>query len=386
MTRVLPGTVAGPEPAQHEATTERGRATPSRRALLLGLASLGLAPPAFAATEQNVNLADTARILAGMPPVAGSSLEPLASLAAFREHERAFAGSWGRLENAQLAKIRGWSKREMPPPRDTLYYFFSGPDYLYANTFFPDAKTYIMGGLEPVGRIPQASVGNLRGLQQLRRSLNSLMSFSFFQTKHMRAELGGNVFAGTLPLIFIFLARAGKSVEEATLISLDDEGREVAAGASGARPTVNGAKVVFTAPGDPTRRTLYYFQADISDRAPSVDQVLRFAKGFGTGDAFVKSASYLMHYGGFSKVRDFLLANAGTLLQDDSGVPLRHFDAQTWNLRALGRYAGPISLFANRFQADLAALHRQQNPAPLPFGVGYRYRPRESSLLLATRK
>jgi hypothetical protein len=321
-----------------------------------------------------------------MSPGEGSALAALTQSAAFREHERAFWGSWARLEAVQLGKIRTWAKREMPPPRETLYYFFSGPDFLYANLFFPSARRIIMGGLEPVGRIPQATVANLRGLGQLRRSLNSLMSFSFFQTIHMRAELGGNIFAGTLPLIYIFLARAEKTVLETTLIGIDDEGKEVPQGSPGARPGVTGCKVVYTAPGDPTKRELYYFQADISDRAPSVDQVLKFAGGFGTGDAFVKSASYLMHLGGFAKVRDFIIANGGTLLQDDSGIPIRFFNPVEWNLRAIGNYAGPIPLFANRFQPALAALHRQQTPAPLPFGVGYRFRPRESSLLLATRK
>ena len=376
---------AQPEPVASRA----GTAMPNRRALLVGLSAAGFGaalPSRAEAQEATVNLADTARILAGLAPADDSPLAALTRSAAFREHERAFARSWARLEGAQLARIRTWAKAEMPPPRDTLYYFFSGPDFLYANLFFPAAKTIVMGGLEPVGRIPQATVGNLRGLPQLRRSLNSLMSFSFFQTKHMRAELGGNVFAGTLPLIYVFLARAGKNVEETELIGLDDAAKAVPAGSTGARPAINGCRIVYTTPGDPTRRTIYYVQADISDRAPGADHVLAFAKTLGTGDAFVKSASYLMHHSGFSKVRDFILANAGTVLQDDSGIPVRHFAETDWNLRAIGRYTGPIGLFSNHHQPALASLFRQQSPPQLPFGIGYRFRPRESSLLLATRR
>jgi len=36
---------------------------------------------------------------------------------------------------------------------DTMYYMFSGPDFLYAYTFFPNANTYILAGLEPVGQV-----------------------------------------------------------------------------------------------------------------------------------------------------------------------------------------------------------------------------------------
>ena len=37
---------------------------------------------------------------------------------------------------------------------------------------------------------------------------------------------------------------------------------------------------------------------------------MRFCERLGTGDAFVKSASYLMHRDHFSEVRDFLLEHS----------------------------------------------------------------------------
>ena len=35
-----------------------------------------------------------------------------------------------------------------------MFYMFSGPDFLYANAFFPNASTYILCGIEPVGPVP----------------------------------------------------------------------------------------------------------------------------------------------------------------------------------------------------------------------------------------
>jgi hypothetical protein len=35
-----------------------------------------------------------------------------------------------------------------------MFYMFSGPDFLYAQTFFPNADTYILCGIEPIGAIP----------------------------------------------------------------------------------------------------------------------------------------------------------------------------------------------------------------------------------------
>src|SRR5271168_3377320 len=69
---------------------------------------------------------------------------------------------------------------------------------------------------------------------------------------------------------------------------------------------------------------------------------MRFCERLGTGEAFVKSASYLMHRDHFSEVRNFLLEHSRLLLQDDSGVPITRFDQARWQLRLFGHYSGPI--------------------------------------------
>ena len=47
------------------------------------------------------------------------------------------------------------SSTDMPNKHDTVLYMFSGQDFLYATSFFPNASTYVLSGLEPVGDIPQ---------------------------------------------------------------------------------------------------------------------------------------------------------------------------------------------------------------------------------------
>jgi hypothetical protein len=52
-----------------------------------------------------------------------------------------------------------------------MLYMFSGQDFLYATSFFPNASTYVLAGLEPVGEVgdltslsPWAISGELRNL------------------------------------------------------------------------------------------------------------------------------------------------------------------------------------------------------------------------------
>jgi hypothetical protein len=91
-----------------------------------------------------------------------------------------------------------------------------------------------------------------------------------------------------------------------------------------------------------------------------------------------------MYQSNFSQVRDFLLAHTATLIQDDSGIPLQYLDPAQWNLQAYGAYRGPIAVFPNRYQTNLHRLFAKSHPA-LTFGIGYRWRPQESNLLVAMR-
>ena len=95
----------------------------------------------------------------------------------------------------------------------TLFYMFSGPDFLYANAFFPNASTYILCGTEPIGPVPNIQSippEVLPGaLANLRKSLDSLLNWSFFITKNMKLDLTQTQLNGTLPLLYIFIARAG---------------------------------------------------------------------------------------------------------------------------------------------------------------------------------
>src|SRR2546430_17309102 len=68
--------------------------------------------------------------------------------------------AWKTKESFQLGPIASWMSShagEYYRNTGSMYYMFSGPDFLYANAFFPNASTYILAGLEPVGQVPDVS-------------------------------------------------------------------------------------------------------------------------------------------------------------------------------------------------------------------------------------
>ena len=327
-----------------------------------------------------------ARFIAGLEPDADSPLAALTHDAAWQYHAKSLDVAWSKLETERLAKIRTWSTANLTDPQPTVLYMFSGPDFLYVDAFFPDRTTYVLSGLEPIGEIPTITPAVRRSqgasLGALRSSVGSALNYSFFITERMRSTLGSGRLNGVLPVLYLFLARSGKTIHEVTLIGVDEEGEVVAAGT---RDAIPGVKIVFSGRGG-RKQTLYYFRTDLSDSGVNRSGFLEFCERLGIADGFIKSASYLLHSGNFARVRDFLLERTRALVQDELGIPVRHFKADEWRLRPFGRYLGPIAVFtSSRYQKGLSDIYRRSKPPPLNFGVGYRWRPHESNLLLALK-
>jgi hypothetical protein len=357
-----------------------------RAAALVAGVLVSAARPACAAGGATPD--DTARFLSGMPPSAESPLAALSREPSWQQHRTFFDSAWRRLDHRQLSRVRAWAASNLTAPRPAMFYMFSGPDFLYADAFFPNASTYVLSGLEPVGRVPALTDLSRRSLShalaELRSSLNSVLSYTFFRTIEMRRQLNSGQITGTLPVLYVFLARSGKKIHDVSLISLDQHGTLNDPGAAGSPTTAPGVKIVFSG-NEGRMQTLYYFRTDLSDKGVKSSGFLKFCEQFGSADSFVKSASYLMHQDGFSTVRDFLLTRSASVVQDDSGIPARFFEPGAWKLRPFGRYLGPIRLFANRHQAKLSELFRNGHAGRLDFGIGYRWRASESNLLLAVK-
>ena len=335
---------------------------------LLAALALALAAP-LARAAQSPD--EAARFLAGLP-VREASLAALAAQPAWGAHAEKLGRAWARMDQRQLVKVRAWAAATVPEANRSsaaVFYFFSGPDFLYAQTFFPNSADYILCGTEPVGTVPEMAqmqpAALEADLENLRRSLDTMLTTHYFITKDMRADLTRGQVGGTLPILYVFLARTGCII------------RSVSTNAGG-------AQIEFTGPGG-QRQTLHYFKTDLSNGGANA-AFLGFCKKHAPGMSLVKSASYLLHGDSFSMARNFLLANSSIIVQDDSGIPLRAFDPRHWTLRFCGNYEGPIELFKDHYQPDLAAAYQRSNPAALGFAFGYAWQAAKGALLLATPK
>ncbi|MBK8036227.1 MAG: hypothetical protein IPK22_03705 [Verrucomicrobiaceae bacterium] len=352
---------------------------------------LALAAASLSFAQSTPTADDQARFLAGLPPQEGSPLFDLAQRAEFARHAKGLDAAWEDIEKRQLGAIRGWMQETLPQlVTDTapLLYVFSGPDFLHANTFYPNASTYVLCGIEPVGTPPD--VTQLGGdsldhsLRNLRNSLEAILSFSFFITSEMKNDFSANAtkLNGTIPVIYTFLARSGCHIDSVDLIGLDKDGKE--GPHEGSKHP--GVKIGFTGKAG-QKQTVYYFSTNLASYMIKQDPgFVRFCEALGAPNGFTKSASYLMHLEEFDLVRDLLLAKCTTLLQDDTGVRWKDFPREVWTPKAYGWYPGPIARFKEKYQSDLAAVYKAGDVPPIPFGIGYNWRPKMSTLIFAQAK
>ena len=333
---------------------------------------------------------DTARFLAGMPLPKNSPLASLTTDPAWQEHSANFEKAFAKMNRRQLLKLHSWETQYFPESQQhiaVVFYMFSGPDFLYVDQFFPKADVCVLCGKESMGPPPDLlRIGDHLGaaLHNLEEAMHSSLRFSFFITKDMKVSLESQELKGTLPILYVFLARANKSIKDVTYGSLNEGGSfQQSRPGSGGTP---GVRIDYIDNHSGQKQTLYYFTTDISDGGiASTPGFLRFCDHFGVGSSFLKSSSYLMFEEGFGRIRNFILDHSNTIVQDDAGLPIASFNRDKWNVRVFGNYVGPIEIFKQHYQPKLKEIFEQSNPPPIEFNFGYRWNYKESHVIVATR-
>lgn len=335
----------------------------------------------------------TACFLAGLPLPVHSPWDACAATDAWRRYASSMKEKWARFFATRGKKIDTWRRAELKgtPRTATIFYPFSGPDFLYLHILFPEGSRYVLVGLEPVGSIPsprEITPQNIEScLTHIEKTLEDILLISFFKTNDMSKELSSGCLTGTLPILMIFLAQTSHQIDSVHFFDLADNGTVLSRPspcdcASGKR-RCRGVEISFSSPSGETK-TLVYLSANLSDFGLLHCQGCKYYYEALQPPliTFIKSASYLLHKNYFSHIRDLILDKSFWVLQDDSGIPYRYFDSRRWDTKLYGTYEGPIALFKNHLQKDLAAAYRI-GAVPLPFRFGYTAR---SNLLKAVKK
>lgn len=336
-------------------------------------------------------LNNLAKFISGIPVDTSSELYSLTQTPDWKAYSEEAKSAWARFDSV-ASKYKEFSKSEIVTPHDTiktLFYPFSGPDFLFANIMFPNVDKMILIGLEGPGSVPiinDASKDSLKTILALYKvAIEDVIQLSFFRTIDMKNELGNRAIDGTAPIIMLFLARSGKELVKVTQMYLNKEGKptSVENAKTSVQPSV--VEIEYREKGDAKIKTITYLSTNLAD--PSLSQNGPFLKYLKNVDnncvTFVKSATYLMHKSYFSIIRNTCLNHSKLILQDDSGIAFKFFDTNNWKIQLYGTYSKPIKLFEEFFEEDYFQAFKENKAKPLHFRIGYSPK---SNLLMAIKK
>jgi len=337
-------------------------------------------------------LDNAARYLAGLHQLDSNQYTKLEQEPAWQSYKRLIDANWERIDSMRLQPMAEWRERELAPRiADSLWLFypFSGPDFLHAQTFYPHASGIIMVALEPVVQLPEMQALGPQGRQMvldtLGRSLRDIFGKSYFITRHMMSDL--SYMRGVLPVFCVFLKRCNQDLLDLQFLAVDSAGRETMVPFQDLRySNTRGFRLTFRSAEGGKTRELYYVSADISNRGQSVRPGFRkFIQSHAPYNSFIKSASYLLHVSGFEDIRGMVVSTSRSLLQDDTGVPYKYVK-RDFNGRFYGEYVRPIPDFSwLDKQRDLDSAY-QADKQPLPFSLGYHWTTRQQNYMLFMRR
>ncbi len=338
-------------------------------------------------TGRAKQLTDLSYFIAGLQVDSTSKMYSFSLTPAWKSYSEESKSAWETIKT-ESDKIIEWRSKELPDSRkqlETLFYPFGGPDYLFANLFFPNAKNYILIGLESPGTVPQIDSSNKDSLKyilnQYKKALEDVIQLTFFKTVDMKTDLKNKAIDGTAPIIMLFLARSGKQIIDVTPGNIIDDGKIVLA--SGMK-NHNVIKIDFKNPGDTNICHIFYITTNLADPSISVNKAM--SAYLSNLDpkciTMLKSASYLMHKPYFSLIRNTIFSKSTMILQDDSGIGYHYYDQSKWNITLIGTYTKPIPMFAKQYEDDLFEAYKNVS-RPINFRYGYNT---SSNILIAIKK
>lgn len=354
-----------------------------------------VATPTFNTNNQFNNIT---AVLSGYKGKA-NDLNYLFDTVIWNNHSKFIDSSWSRLERKRLKAMKDWGREEFKDASaktKIVFYPFSGPDYLTANAFFPNADKYIMLGLEPVGKLPELDKFKKGEPSEysndFKKSLGDIFDKSYFITRKMQSDFQAQKVNGLLPILAFFIQRSGNDILDIKYLVRyeQDSIAEVAYDFKSADKKPFGVRVDFLQEGK--QKSVYYFKYDVSNKNFNDTTVFRKYIDENTKGAitYIKSASYLLHAGFMSNMRTLILNNSSAVIQDDTGIPYKFFEEDNkFTTKLYGQYTRPVEDFPYlSLQKPLQdAFHKDSlNVKKLPFHLGYHWGSKKDVIIYATRK
>jgi hypothetical protein len=282
----------------------------------------------------------------------------------------------------------------LPP---TVVYPFGGGDLVGALVTYPSATEITTISLEHGGdptRLATLSQKQLKGaLAVFRGAVAGLLSLNDSTSENMRKLEKGGI-PGQLSFHMTGLVAMGMEPVALKYFTLNDDGTihyltktEVDAVAKKLAKKKKGGwidtdfseaftnmELTFRKAGDAKAPPVVHrhFAANLANNAFDGSPLQKHLQAKGQIVAMTKAASFLIWLGGFSKIRDYLLANMVWMASDATGIAPRFAKKAGFKQTTYGAFVGPFLPEAEATTAEeMVKMWASQPRRKLPFRYGY---------------
>lgn len=341
---------------------------------------------------------DVARVVAGLPILGTDSvLAQIQSEDYYKSYKKFCDDSFSTIQSDMLDPIKKWTAAngvQDNRKNSTCFYPFSGPDFMFANAFYPKAANYILLGLERRGTLPRfdkMDESQRKGyFQGMIKSMKYINTRGYFVTQHMGSDYTKTHLNGVTHMALYMMARTGHSIVSVGDGWLSKEGKltKIDEGADVPEDHVRMKIIEFTDADQTALRTLYFFNHNIADEAAANHmEMATFIKNFPNKGAYLKAAQCAAFNANFKTARELVLG-CDLVIQDDSGIPYSHLsDTTVYDTKLFGTYTTVISDLKWCFQPKLKKdLETKGDNSDLPFKISYNGNYGKGVIIFAKKK
>ncbi len=265
-----------------------------------------------------------------------------------------------------------WAAAEVRyPGGGTVFYPFSGPDFVTLAQLYPNADRYVMAALQFAGEpavLATMSEGRRNRFQdKFLREWKKFTRLAFFRTDDLNDDLRDQqAQIGVTTTLITFALYSGYDVTEVYPITLDPQSGQMVR-TTGPWKSV---RLLLSKAGKPV--TLDYVSVDLSDSYLAKEEPMRnWLDSMSRSPVLLKAASHLLQMPSFTLLRDMIATNATMVVQDETGLDYTLL-AKIGKVNLYGGFLYPHELFNRNRQSTLAAAYKESKTVkPLPFAFSY---------------
>lgn len=298
--------------------------------------------------------------------------------------------AWAKYERTIGIPLRKWAAEEIAPAKGgTVFYPFSGPDFVTVAEMFPDADRYLLVAIQPAGPVVDSRAMSGEAYAAFEAKLNAAWSkfgrLGFFRTQDLDENTASSSAPLTsTPVMMAFAASLGFDVASVRPLQFNPQTADYEPVVPTASTQWSSVRLDLTKEGRPV--VVDYLCVDLSDQnLKSHPSELAWIQKAATNPVLLKAASHLLPKPYFSLCRSAIVQGTPLLVQDETG--LEHPDLKRiGSIKLYGRFAGVLKLFNRTSQKDLAAAYADAGQtSPLPFAFSYQKSAYRRSLQVVRR-